>query len=48
MGDGRPTEEVDHILPKSQGGTDDRANLQGLCRTHHSAKTMRESVRTQR
>lgn len=44
MGCGRPTDEVDHILPKSQGGTDDRMNLQGLCRHCHSAKTMRESV----
>jgi 5-methylcytosine-specific restriction enzyme A len=40
----QPTEEVDHRLPKSQGGTDDRSNLQGLCRPHHSQKTMRESV----
>lgn len=38
----KPSEEVDHILPKSRGGTDDRSNLQGLCRTHHSRKTMTE------
>ncbi len=44
MGDGRPTVEVDHIIPKALGGTDERSNLQGLCRSHHSAKTMRERV----
>jgi 5-methylcytosine-specific restriction protein A len=36
------TEEVDHIVPKSDGGTDDRANLQGLCKSCHSRKTMTE------
>ena len=36
------TEEVDHIIPKSNGGTDDRANLQGLCKSCHSRKTMTE------
>ena len=43
-GCGDPSEEVDHIIPKSQGGTDDRSNLQGLSKSHHSAKTMRQSV----
>lgn len=36
--------EVDHVIAKSKGGTDDRANLQALCKSHHSAKTMKESV----
>ncbi len=31
--------EVDHILPKSQGGTDDLDNLQSLCHRCHSKKT---------
>lgn len=33
---------VDHIVPKANGGTDDRANLQPLCDAHHIAKTQRE------
>ncbi|MGE3932371.1 MAG: HNH endonuclease [Rhodospirillaceae bacterium] len=36
-----PATEVDHIVPKP-AGTDDPANLQGLCKAHHSAKTARE------
>jgi len=39
---GNPSQEVDHILPKEDGGTDDRENLQGLCKPCHSRKTMRE------
>lgn len=31
----RPTTEVDHIVPLSQGGTDDRGNKQGLCDPCH-------------
>lgn len=30
---------VDHIIPKAQGGTDDESNLQTLCHVHHSKKT---------
>jgi hypothetical protein len=41
----RPSSQVDHIQPKNQGGSDDRANLQGLCRHCHSAKTAKESSR---
>ncbi len=34
---------VDHITPRSQGGSDyDAANLQTLCESHHNAKTRRE------
>ena len=35
---------VDHIVPKSQGGTDDLTNLQPLCLACHTAKTNRERV----
>ncbi len=35
--------DVDHITPKSQGGTDDPGNLQGLCRPCHRSKTTAET-----
>ena len=41
----RSATEVDHVLPKSQGGTDDWDNLQSLCKSHHSEKTAREDGR---
>lgn len=41
----RPSEHADHIRPKSQGGTNDLANLQGLCGPCHRAKTAREDRR---
>lgn len=36
---------VDHIVPKSQGGTDEKGNLQAICAECHRAKTARESAR---
>ena len=39
---GRPANEVDHITPKRAGGEDDDENLQALCKSCHSVKTMRE------
>jgi len=36
--------DVDHIKPKSQGGTDDPANLQSLCRAHHLRKSWGEGL----
>jgi len=39
---GDPGEEVDHKMPISQGGARlDPANLQTMCKTHHSVKTGR-------
>ena len=38
----RPATDVDHITPRSKGGTDDWDNLQSLCHRHHSAKTARQ------
>lgn len=32
--------DVDHIIPKTQGGTDAWENLQALCHPHHSRKTV--------
>ena len=34
-----PMHAVDHILPKSQGGTDDESNLQCICKPCHNRKT---------
>lgn len=34
--------DVDHIRPRGAGGTDDDANLQSLCKSHHSKKTRAE------
>jgi 5-methylcytosine-specific restriction protein A len=34
---------VDHILPKHDGGTDDRGNLRGLCASCHNRRTAIES-----
>lgn len=31
--------EVDHILPKAKGGTDDPANLRAICTACHRAKS---------
>lgn len=40
-----PATEVDHITPKASGGTDDPANLQGICKACHRAKTQDEAAR---
>ncbi len=41
MARGRPTPatQVDHIVPKARGGTDDPSNLQAICEDCHKAKT---------
>ncbi|WP_416046688.1 HNH endonuclease [Cupriavidus basilensis] len=38
----RVAKEVDHIVPKAQGGTDDDDNLQAINIDCHKAKTLRE------
>ena len=38
----RPTTDVDHRVPKAQGGSDDDSNLQPLCSFHHKQKTAHE------
>jgi 5-methylcytosine-specific restriction protein A len=40
--------EVDHIIPKYRGGTDDLGNLEVLCRTCHQVKTAAESAAARR
>ena len=37
-----PSNEMDHIVPLSRGGTNDDDNLQGVCKRCHSKKTMKE------
>ena len=37
--------EVDHIIPRRRGGSDDPGNLQGLCLPCHSRKTALEDGR---
>ena len=35
-----PSEQVDHIVPRSAGGTDDWSNMQALSTSCHSRKTV--------
>jgi 5-methylcytosine-specific restriction enzyme A len=37
--------QVDHILGKARGGTDDESNLQPICSACHNAKTATERAR---
>ena len=40
----RAATEVDHIIPRSKGGTDTSDNFQSLCHSHHSKKTCKEDA----
>lgn len=42
-----PATAVDHIKPKSQGGTDDDDNLQAICGDCHAVKTAAEAAQAQ-
>jgi 5-methylcytosine-specific restriction protein A len=42
----RVATEVDHIVPKAQGGTDDMANLQAIASECHRIKTQIENGAT--
>lgn len=46
LAEGRTTlaTDVDHIVPRRQGGSDEASNLQPLCHSHHSQKTGREAA----
>lgn len=44
----RPAKQVDHIVPKFEGGTDDDSNLQSICTECHEAKTATEAIRARR
>lgn len=37
--------EVDHVIPRAEGGTEDDGNLQAICRPCHQAKTAAEAAR---
>lgn len=37
-----PASEVDHVIPRAEGGDDSDSNLQSLCRTCHLEKTRSE------
>ncbi|MCU7916559.1 MAG: HNH endonuclease [Candidatus Thiodiazotropha sp. (ex Gloverina cf. vestifex)] len=39
----RDATQVDHIVPKVKGGTDDPANLRAICKPCHATKTQRDS-----
>ena len=38
---GTQATDVDHVIPKRLGGSDDHGNLQSLCHPCHSSKTAR-------
>ena len=40
-----PAQEVHHVVPLSQGGTNEEANLMALCTSCHSGITAREGGR---
>lgn len=44
----RPAKQVDHKVPKVEGGTDDDSNLQAICVPCHQAKTAEEALRARR
>ncbi len=40
-----PSTDVDHVISRAHGGSNNPSNLQGLCHSHHSSKTAREDSR---
>jgi 5-methylcytosine-specific restriction enzyme A len=41
-------QQVDHIMPKSKGGTDDESNLQAICVACHDTKTAKDMGQAER
>jgi 5-methylcytosine-specific restriction protein A len=42
---GQPATDVDHVVPKVHGGSDEAVNLQSLCARHHRRKTASQDRR---
>lgn len=40
-----PADEVDHVVPRAEGGSDADGNLQAICRGCHDVKTKAEIAR---
>lgn len=40
--------QVDHIVPRGEGGTNDEDNLQSICDDCHATKTAQESARARK
>ena len=47
QGRATPATEVDHVTPKSLGGTDEPENLSAICSPCHQAKTQAEAAAAQ-
>lgn len=45
---GKPAVTVDHIKAKSQGGTDERSNLRGLCQDCHDKRSKEQAAKGRR
>ena len=44
----RPSTDDDHIIPRSEGGTDHRGNRRGVCHPCHEHKSRQEAARGRR
>ncbi|MHB1334506.1 MAG: HNH endonuclease [Candidatus Humimicrobiaceae bacterium] len=42
----QPSKVADHIVPREWGGSDERENLQGLCKRCHNKKIMLENKKS--
>lgn len=42
---GAPATEVDHVIPRDAGGSDEPANLRALCHDCHASETGRYAGR---
>lgn len=40
-----PSTDAAHIVPRTEGGSDDPSNLRGLCHRHHSSESARRGER---
>jgi 5-methylcytosine-specific restriction protein A len=40
--------QVDHILPVSEGGSDEASNLRGVCKACHRKRTARQGLEARR